>query len=325
VGTEDGLPVIVAPLDGSPAEQAGVQAGDIILEVDGQDISMMSVYEVIDLIRGEEGTEVVITFFRPATGESLETPIVRAEITLDAASWTMIPGTNVALIRMTQFSANLNDELIVALQEAEAARATALVVDVRNNPGGLLKQAISVTSQFLSEGNVLLQEDADGNRVPYAVEPDGLAPDIPLVVLVNRGSASSAEIFAGAIQDHRRGMVIGETTFGTGTVLRPFELRDGSALLLGTSQWLTPNGRLIRQQGIEPDIVVEIPLGGNLLSPFELEEMTIAELLSGDDTQLLKALEVLNALPQVKAGNFLPKPMPESCNLCALSEILNHE
>lgn len=300
VGIEDGLPVIIAPLDDSPAERAGVKAGDIILEVDGEDITMLSLNEVVERIRGEEGTEVVLTLFRSETNESLEISIIRGEIKLEAATWTMIPGTNVALIRLTQFSANLNDNVTTSIQEAKAAGATALVLDVRNNPGGLLDQAIEVTSQFLQDGDVLLQEDAEGNREAFAVKPGGLATDIPLAVLVNRGSASSAEIFAGAIQDHERGTVIGETTFGTGTVLRPFQLDDGSALLLGTSQWLTPKGRLIRKQGIEPDIVVELSVGADLLSPLELESMSVIELQNSEDEQLLKALEVLDALPQAK-------------------------
>ncbi len=306
VGVEDGFPVIITPLDGSPADQAGVQAGDIIMEVDGEDVSALPLNDLIEIIRGDEGTEVVITFFRPDTRESLELSIIRGEIKLDAATWTMIPGTDVALIRMTQFSANLNDEVVAAIAEARAAGATALVLDVRNNPGGLLQQAIDVTSQFLTGGNVLLQEDADGARVPYAVKPDGVATDLPLVVLINRGSASSAEIFAGAIQDRERGVVVGETTFGTGTVLRPFTLDDGSVILLGTSQWLTPDGRSIRKQGIEPDIVVDVPAGRNLLSPFELKEMTVVELLTSEDAQLLEALEVLDALPQSDVDIFLP-------------------
>jgi carboxyl-terminal processing protease len=305
VGLEDGFPVVVAPLDGSPADQAGVEAGDIIMEVDGEDVSALSLDDIISLIRGEVGTEVIITFFRPDTLESLEISIVRGEIRLDAATWIMIPGTDVALIRMAQFSANLNDEVVAAVAAARAAGASALVIDVRNNPGGLLQQAIEVSSQFLTGGNVLLQEDAAGARVPYAVKPGGVATEMPLVVLINRGSASSAEIFAGAIQDHERGVVVGETTFGTGTVLRPFELADGSAVLLGTSQWLTPNGRLIRKQGIAPDIEVEVPVGSDLLSPLALQDMNVVDLLHSEDAQLLKALDVLDALPEV-AGSPLP-------------------
>jgi carboxyl-terminal processing protease len=212
----------------------------------------------------------------------------------------MVPGSQVAVIRLSQFSANLDDNVIKAVGEAKAAGAEALILDVRNNPGGLLEQAIKVTSEFLKQGDVLLQEDAEGNREAFPVRKGGVATDIPVVVLVNRGSASSSEIFAGAIQDHKRGLVIGETSFGTGTVLRPFDLEDGSTLLLGTSQWLTPKGRLIRKQGIEPDLVVELPIGASYISPVDLKEMTVAELLSSEDTQFLKALETLDALPKVE-------------------------
>lgn len=299
VGVENGLPVIVAPFDGSPADKAGVKAGDIIIEVNGEDVTTLPLNEVVERIRGEEGTEVTIAVFRPDANESFEFKIVRAEINIPAALWAMAPGTKVGVIRLTQFSANLNDELMTAIKEAEAAGATQIVVDVRNNPGGLLEQAVKVTSQFLKDGNVLLQEDAQGNRETFPVKAGGIATDIPMVVLINRGSASAAEIFAGAIQDHKRGTVVGETTFGTGTVLQPFELDGGAGLLLGTSQWLTPNGRLIRKHGIEPDVPVKIAIGANMMTPPELENLTQAELLKSEDTQLLKALELLKAIPEV--------------------------
>lgn len=297
VGLEDGLPVIVAPFDDSPADKAGVQAGDIIIEVDGTDVTGLSLNETIEMIRGERGTKVVLTVFRPDLNESLEIEIIRDEIKVPAASWTMIPGTDVALVRLSQFSANLDDNLVEAIKEAKAAGATKLIVDVRNNPGGLLDQAIRVTSEFLTEGNVLIQEEADGSREAFEVKPGGVAPEIPMVILINHGTASSSEIFAGAIQDHQRGQVVGETSFGTGTVLKPFDLRDGSALLLGTSQWLTANGRLIRKQGIEPDVVVELPLSVTLLTPGDLKEMTVSELLASDDAQMLRALDLLGSLP----------------------------
>ena len=171
-------------------------------------------------------------------------------------------------------------------------------MDVRNNPGGLLREAVSVTSQFLTDGYVLQQEDADGNREVFPVRPGGVATDIPMVVLINRGSASSSEIFAGALQDQERAIVVGETTFGTGTVLQPFRLDDGSVLMLGTSQWLTAEGRLIRRQGIEPDVALELPIGAQLLLPGILEDLTVAELLESEDAQLLKALELLDVLPE---------------------------
>lgn len=305
VGLEDGLPVIVAPFDGSPAEAAGVRAGDIIIEVDDVDVTSWSLGDIVERIRGEAGTEVELTVMRPGEGKSYEITIVRGEIDSPDATWAMVPGTDVALIRLSQFSADATEELTEAIREAEVAGATSLIMDVRNNPGGLLRQAISVTSQFLTDGNVLQQEDADGNREAFPVREGGIATDIPLVVLINRGSASSSEIFAGAMQDQERAIVVGETTFGTGTVLQPFRLGDGSTLMLGTSQWLTADGRLIRKQGIEPDIEVELPVGTRLLAPGVVEAFTVEELLESEDTQLLKALELLDALPEESAQGAL--------------------
>jgi carboxyl-terminal processing protease len=302
VGIQDGMPMIVAPFDGSPAQAAGVKAGDIIIEVDGQDVTGMSLNETVEMIRGEKGTEVVLTIFRPDDSESLEVVIIRDEIKIPAASWGIVPGTDVALLRFSQFNGNLNDNVQDVVSQARDAGATALIVDLRNNPGGLLDQAIKVSSQFLSDGNVLLQEDAQGNREEFAVIEGGVAQDIPLIVLVNRGSASSSEIFAGAMQDHERAQVVGETTFGTGTVLKVYDLSDGSSLLLGTSQWLTPDGRLIRKQGITPDTDVELPAGTPLVVPVMLDDMTVADLLDSEDAQLLKALELLDQLPQLTAA-----------------------
>lgn len=298
VGMENGLPIIVAPFEGSPAERAGILAGDIIMEVDGQDVTTWTIGDIVDVIRGEKGTEVVLTVLRPEAGESPEIAIIRGEITVPTATWAMVPGTQVAMVRLSQFNANANEQIAAAIREAEAAGATSLVVDVRNNPGGLLEQVIKVTSQFVEGGNILQQEDASGTRKPYPDRRGGVALDIPIVVLANEGSASSSEIFAGAIQDHERGLVVGETTFGTGTVLEPFMLDDGSGLMLGTSQWLTADGRLIRKQGIEPDVTVELPMTADILYPRDLEELTVAELLESEDAQLLKALELLDALPE---------------------------
>ncbi len=297
LGVEQGLPIIVAPFDGSPAAMAGVKAGDVIVSVDGEEVTDLSVTEIAQKIRGPKGTEVTLTLFRPSAQDSLEITIVRGEINIPAVDWTMIPGTNVALLRLTQFSANAKDEIVAALDAIQRGGASGLVVDVRNNPGGLLLQAVAVTSQFLTDGNVLQEENANGERQPFPVEEGGIAPTIPMVVLINPGSASSSEIFAGAIQDHKRGALIGETTFGTGTVLQTFQLSDGSALLLGTSQWLTADGRLIRKQGITPDIPVELDPDGTLLTPNEVETLTPEEITASGDAQLLAGLKELGALP----------------------------
>ena len=298
LGVRDSLPIIVAPFDGSPADLAGVKAGDIIMKVDGEDVTSLSPTDIANLIRGPEGTVVELSLLRPDETRSLDVSITRGEITIPAASWAMVPGTNSALIRLSQFSANALDDIQSAIEAANDAGATAMIVDVRNNPGGLLEQAVSVTSQFLTEGDVLLEEDAKGDRKAYPVEEGGLAPLLPLAVLINPGSASSAEIFAGAIQDQNRGTLIGETTFGTGTVLKPYPLSDGSALLLGTKQWLTPNGRIIRKQGIEPDVEVILPIETDLLVPMEMDGLTAEDIAASDDAQLLKALEILGMEPQ---------------------------
>lgn len=298
LGERNGLPVIVAPFDGSPAQKAGVKAGDIIVKVDGVDVSDWSLSQISEKIRGPAGTQVTLDLFRLEEQESVVLTITRGEITIPAVSWALVPGTQVALIRLSQFSEQANDELVQAVDASKAAGATALLVDVRNNPGGLLDQAVKVTSQFLKDGNVLLEADAQGNRRPFPVVAGGVATELPLVVLVNPATASSAEIFAGAMQDHQRGQVVGETTFGTGTVLQPFDLADGSELLLGTRQWLTPNGRLIRKQGIQPDVAVTLPVGTDLLTPAQIKELSLAQVAKSTDQQLQKALERLGvALP----------------------------
>lgn len=307
LGIQDQLPVIVAPFDGSPADQAGVLSGDIIMEVNGEDVTTLPLNEIVTRIRGPEGTDVTLTLLRRGQeNRTVEVTITRGEISVPAATWAMIPETNVGLIRLSQFSANAAPNLIQSVEEAREAGATALIVDVRNNPGGLLEQAIRVTSQFLEEGNVLLEEDAQGNRKAYEVERGGVVTDLPVVVLINGGSASSAEIFAGALQDHGRAQLVGETTFGTGTVLQRYVLADNSALLLGTRQWLTPDGRLIRNQGIDPDIVVDLPIEANLLAPSDMEQMTLEEIAASEDLQLGTAIELL--VPSFT----IPTPEPTS-------------
>ena len=208
LGVKNGLPTIVAPFDGSPADQAGIKAGDIIIRVDSQDVTTLPLNQVVNLIRGPQGTQVTLTVLRPDESKRLDITITRGEIDVPAATWAMVPGTQIALIRLSQFSANADKDMTAAIEEAKTAGATGLIVDVRNDPGGLLDQAIKVTSQFVKDGNVLLEEDANGNRKAFPVDTGGLAPDIPMVVLINQGSASASEIFAGAIQDHHRGSVV---------------------------------------------------------------------------------------------------------------------
>ena len=299
LGVRDGLPIIVTPFDGSPADEAGVKTGDIIMAVDGEDTTAMELSDVVDRIRGPENTQVTLTVLRldEAKNESLDIVITRQEIEVPATDWAMVPGTNVAYLRLTQFSANATDGIQAAVAEIKDAGAEAIVLDLRNNPGGLLEQAVKVTSQFLTTGNVLQEEDANGQRRVYRVQRGGVATDIPVVVLVNAGTASSAEIMAGALQDYDRAELVGETTFGTGTVLEPFMLNDGSALLLGTRQWLTAKGRQLRKQGVTPDEELKLSITTDLVNASTLEDTTYDELLKSDDLQFLRALELLGAVP----------------------------
>jgi carboxyl-terminal processing protease len=188
------------------------------------------------------------------------------------------------------------------LADIQQQGLTGLILDLRNDPGGLLEEAVGTASQFLKGGNVLLEKDAQGQTTPVAVQSGGVAPDIPMVVLVNSGTASAAEIVAGALQDAHRVTLVGETTFGTGTVLGEFRLSDGSALLLATEEWLTPSGRVIWHQGISPDVMVPLPLDVAPLHPRVERDMTPAQLQSSGDVQLLRALDLLTGSGGVPQG-----------------------
>ncbi len=289
----NGQVVIVAPIDGSPAQAAGVKPGDIILKVDGQDMTGMSLSDVVSKVLGPAGTQVTLTLQDPKTGATRDLTITRAKITVQNVTWIMLPGTKIADIRIAGFSEGVTNDLRTAIQQAQAQGATSIILDLRNDPGGLLNEAVGVTSQFLSSGNVLLVKNAQGQEQAVPVESGGLATNMPMVVLVNQGTASAAEIVAGALQDYHRATLIGETTFGTGTVLNAFPLTDGSEVLLATEEWLTPNGRVIWHKGISPDITVSL---ANTITPFVPEAgrgMTAAQLQATQDAQLLKAISEL--------------------------------
>jgi carboxyl-terminal processing protease len=175
------------------------------------------------------------------------------------------------------------------------------VLDLRNNSGGLRDEGIAVASQFLSEGTVLIEQDAQGHRTFHPVKGGGAALDTRLVVLVNEGTASSAEIVAGALKDHQRAQLVGTRTFGTGTVLSTYPLSDGSAVLLGTQEWLTPNGNQIWHHGISPDVAVELPSGASPLTPSAAAGLSAEELATSRDTQLLRAVDALSPQPAAAA------------------------
>ncbi len=288
-----GNPVILAPMDNSPAMKAGLRPGDIILEVDGVDVSKAQLSEVVRRVVGPAGTDVTLTLQNPETAEVRDVTITRARIVVKNVTWQMLPGTKVAHVRIAAFSQQVSNDLVKALNEAKRQGAEGILLDLRNNPGGLLHESIQVVSQFLSSGNALQVKDSDGNVRSLPVRRGGVATDIPIVVLINEGSASASEITAGALQDYERATLVGQTTFGTGTVLNQFNLSDGSALLLATELWLTPKGREIWHQGIAPDVEVELPSTADISIPETERNLTAEELKQLDDAQLLRGLEIL--------------------------------
>ncbi|MBF6604518.1 MAG: S41 family peptidase [Chloroflexi bacterium] len=286
--------VIQSVVPGSPAEKAGLRSGDTVLEVNGAPVDGQTLDQVVASIRGPAGTTVRLQIGRPGQNP-FSVSIVRAAITVPAVSWALVPGTKVADIRIEEFSKGAADDLRAALTDATAAGATSVVLDLRDDPGGYVDEAIGVASVFLSSGVVYQERDASGAIRPISVQQGQPASALPLAVLVNLGSASASEIVAGALQDAGRARLYGETTFGTGTVLQEFDLSDGSALLLGTVEWLTPKGRQIWHHGIAPDVTVALPTTSQLVTPDVLRSGGSAAYAKANDTQLAAAVKGLTA------------------------------
>jgi carboxyl-terminal processing protease len=286
-------PTIMQTMPGSPARQGGLKAGDVLLEVDGKPVTDMSLRRITELVRGPAGTKVTLKILREGEGKVRTFAITRAKIDVPAVMWRMLPWVPAAHVVIVEFGKHADDQLKDALKAARKRGARGLLVDVRGDPGGLKDQAVKVTSEFLKGGVVFIEKNAKGDEDRIKVLPDGVATDLPLVVLTDEGTASSAEIFAGAIKDHKRGKLVGTRTFGTGTVLRRFDLSDGSAVLLAVAEWLTPNGEKIWHKGIDPDVKVTMPQRASILLPDDEKELTAEALAKSDDAQLRRALEVL--------------------------------
>jgi carboxyl-terminal processing protease len=288
---KNGEVVVAAPIDGSPAEKAGISSDDVLLAVDGKSVRGDEVPEVVEKVKGPKGTSVELTVRQD--GERRTYDLQRAEIDSPVASWALIPGTDVGLVLLSSFSDNSAQELQNAFEEAKAAGARRFILDLRNNPGGRLDQAVKMAGYFLEpESVVYIRKDASGEREEIKVEGDPESTEAPLAVVVDGGSASSAEILAGALRDNDRAPVVGETTFGTGTVLSEFVLKDGSSILLGVAEWLTPDGDFIRNTGIAPDVRVPLSEGTEPLTPDDVSGLSRQEILK-KDAQLRTAYEKL--------------------------------
>jgi carboxyl-terminal processing protease len=281
--------VVASPVEGSPAEEAGIESGDVLVAVDGKEVGEKKAAEIVGDVKGKKGTMVELTVRRD--GKERDFEMQRAEIKSPIASWYLIPDSETAHVRLTSFSDDSAEELSRVLDEARAGGAKRFILDVRDNPGGRLDQAEKISSEFLETGKVIyIREDADGDREEIKVKDGAERVKAPLVVLVNQGSASSSEILAGALRDNDRAEVIGKTTFGTGTVLSEFTLSDDSSILLGVAEWLTPDGDFIRESGIDPDIEVKLGKDSDPVTPNEAKDMSADEILEGD-AQLRRAFE----------------------------------
>jgi carboxyl-terminal processing protease len=252
----DGNLMIAEPIPGSPAEGAGLMPGDIVLEIDGESIAGLSLEVAVSKMTGPEGTVVTLLISREGKSEPFEVEIIRALIELPSVDYEMREG--IACIEIFGFTERTDSELTGILRELKQADAKGIVIDLRDNGGGILDSAVAVASHFLSEGIVVTTKDNEGRVTEYKVDEEAERTDLPLVILVNKGTASASEAFTGALQDYGRATICGNTTYGKGSATVLFPLIDGSGLNITVAHWFTPDERLIEGQGIEPDIKLEL-------------------------------------------------------------------
>lgn len=277
VGFRDKFLTIVAPLEGSPAEKAGLLSGDKVLKVDETEIIGMNIDEAVSIIRGEKGTMVKLTVRRDGLHELKEIEIIRDIIKIETVEWELKSG-NIAYIRISQFKEETIDEFDSQIDDIIVNDPKGIIVDLRNNPGGYVSTLENIASRFLDNGDVIFIEDFGDKRDVYKASGNNKFNNIPVVVLINEGSASASEIFAGALRDNKDAKLVGKTTFGKGLVQEMQDLKDGSALKITVAKWLTPNELDINKDGIEPDYEVEMTL-----EDYELDR----------DPQLEKAMDIL--------------------------------
>ena len=251
VAIRDGQLTVIAPMASSPAAEAGIRAGDVVLEIDDKPTLGMSLTEAVLNVRGPKGTSVRLLILHQDETEPVEIEVTRGEIEIASVHFEMMG--DIAYIRISQFGVKTNEELEPVLVTMAEEAATGIVLDLRHNPGGLLDTVVNVTSRFLEEGVVVIIRDNEGKQEVIKVSPQKVTTELLMVVLVDVASASGSEVVAGALQDHARAIIAGSTTFGKGSVNILNELGDGSGLYITTARWLTPDGNLIEGEGITPD------------------------------------------------------------------------
>ncbi len=301
----NGRIVVRDVFEGSPAQRAGIEAGDVLIAVDGRPVQQLGLAGVVEQVRGQEGTPVTLTLERPSQRVTIEVTLVRAKIRAPSVRWALLP-EQVGFLRISSFASGVTDEARKALEQLEGAGVRAIILDLRGNPGGLVDGAVNVSGLYLPPDTVVFRSrDRNNKETIYRTKPDSQPTPLPLIVLVDRDSASAAEIVAGALQDYGRARIVGERTFGTGTVLIEFRLQDGSALLIGTQIWVTPNGRVIWRNGIEPDVPVALGPNEVPLVPRNGEQVMLEKLRT--DAQLTTAWHLLTGGDPVSAAVVRPE------------------
>jgi carboxyl-terminal processing protease len=283
---------IVSPIAGSPAELAGLHPGDKVIAIDGEDMTGIPPEEVRLKVLGPEGTKVTLTIRREGESEPLEFTITRARITIRSAEGEMLEN-DIAYVDINTFGDRTTQELRTTLDNLMGQNPRGMIIDLRNNPGGYLTTAIEVSSEFIEEGVIMYEQYGDGRREQYEASGNGQATDVPIVVLINEGSASASEILAGALQDYERAILVGEQSYGKGSVQNWQPLsNDQGAARVTIAKWLTPNERAIDKVGLTPEIFVE---------------MTPEDFTEERDPQLDAAVETLLAMLN---GTAIPTSMP---------------
>ena len=260
VGYEDGFVKVISPIDDTPAQRAGVKAGDLIIKLDGKSVKGISLMEAVKMMRGKPGSEIVLTILREGEEKPFNLPVIRDVITVkNIKSETIEPG--LMYIRISNFQIHTVDDMrksLKKLKNENTDNLKGLVLDLRNNPGGLLNAAVGVSDLFLNNGLIVYTEGRiKDSKLKFTAKPTEVFKNIPIIVLVNGGSASASEIVAGALQDHKRAIIMGERTFGKGSVQTILPMSDETALKLTTARYYTPSGRSIQASGIEPDMIIK--------------------------------------------------------------------
>lgn len=256
LGNKDKKIVVIAPLAGQPAEKAGIKAGDWIIKIDGKEIGNLILPEVVAKIRGPKGTTVTLTVVHPGADKPTDVAITRDKIILKSVDWKPV-GKNLAQIQLVRFGDETNSQWDQTVKEINEKKVAGVILDLRNNPGGYLTDSVYVASEFLPSGVVVKQQRYDGQTQTYSVNRPGKFLDIPLVILVNQGTASAGEILAGALQAAGRGKIVGTQSFGKGSVQEVEDLSNGAGLHITTAKWLLSNDVWINGVGLTPDIKIE--------------------------------------------------------------------